>query len=66
MDLNKDKNMDNKYSQNELDFEAMNATLANPEFANWYYNQMYSNNSSASTIEEFVKIIQEYSELKTK
>jgi hypothetical protein len=46
-------------SENEFDFEKMNATLANPEFANWYFNQVSATNP---TVEEFVKIIKDYSE----
>lgn len=61
MDLNNDKNI-----QNELDFEKMNATLANPEFANWYYNQMYSKTEGTdNTIDDFIKIVKEYSERKS-
>lgn len=58
MDLNKDKNF-----HAELDFEKMNATLANPDFANWYYSKMYSQaEKSNNTIDDFIKIVKEYSE----
>lgn len=60
MDLNNDKNL-----QNELDFEKMNATLANSEFANWYYNQMYSKTENNNTIDDFIQIVKQYSERKS-
>ena len=31
---------DNNLNQNDLDFEKINATLADPSFANWYYHQV--------------------------
>lgn len=66
MDINNQKNLDNDiYAQNELDFEKMNATLANPEFANWYYNQMSSKgNENKVSIDDFVKAVRDYSEQK--
>lgn len=66
MDINNQKNLNNNtYSQNELDFEKMNATLANPEFANWYYNQMNSKgNDTKTSIDDFVKVVKDYSEQK--
>ena len=57
--------MENDYSG--LDFEQMNATLANPEFANWYYNKMSeSNDGETVDIDHFVKMIQEYSQTQLK
>lgn len=56
MNLKNQKNPDS----NELDFEKMNATLANPDFANWYYTQMYGKNE-AQSIEDFVKVVKNYS-----
>ena len=34
---------DNNLNQNDLDFEKINATLADPSFANWYYHQVIDN-----------------------
>ena len=39
INLNRDSNLNNK----DLDFEKMNATLADPNFANWYYHQIIDN-----------------------
>lgn len=50
---------DNNLNQNDLDFEKMNATLADQNFANWYYHQVIDNNVEFS-IENFVKIINDY------
>lgn len=53
---------DNNLNQNDLDFEKMNATLANPNFANWYYHQAIDNadGNEDFNIENFVKIINDY------
>ena len=53
---------DNNLNQNNLDFEKMNATLADPNFANWYYHQVIdnANDNKDFNIEEFVKIINNY------
>lgn len=53
---------DNNLKQNDLDFEKMNATLANPNFANWYYHQVMDNvdGNEDFNIENFVKIINDY------
>lgn len=53
---------DNNLNQNDLDFEKMNATLANPNFANWYYHQVMDNvdGNEDFNIENFVKIINDY------
>lgn len=53
-------NEENKLNQDNLDFKKMNETLANPEFANWYYNQMLSGVDNNISIEEFVQIVQKY------
>lgn len=63
MDNNQKNINNNAYALNDLDFEKMNATLSNPEFANWYYNQMCNNNGD-TTIDDFIKIINDYSEQK--
>ncbi|MGL5316239.1 MAG: hypothetical protein ACRC92_23475 [Peptostreptococcaceae bacterium] len=47
-------------NQNNLDFEKMNATLANPEFANWYYKKMMNNTDTTMTMQDFVQIVNEY------
>ncbi len=53
---------ENELNQANLDFEKMNATLADPDFANWYYNQVSNNLEQCEnfTIENFVKIINNY------
>ena len=53
---------ENKVNENNLNFEKLNATLANPDFANWYYNQI-SNNSQDNmefNIDNFIQIINDY------
>lgn len=57
-------NENNNFNQGNLDFEKMNETLANPEFANWYYHQIVGNTDNNMSIEEFVKTIQEYNQNK--
>ena len=54
----------NNFNQGDLDFEKMNATLADPEFANWYYNEMINKLDSNLTMDEFVNIIQDYTQNK--
>lgn len=49
-------------NKNGLDFEKMNATLANPEFANWYYKQMLNNENTTMTMQDFVQIVNEFDE----
>lgn len=57
--------MDNNYSG--MDYEQMNATLANPEFANWYYSKISEDNDGETVdIDHFVKMIQEYSQTQLK
>lgn len=53
-------NENNKLNQGNLDFEKINATLANPEFANWYYSKFTNGINNNVTIEDFVQIVQEY------
>lgn len=53
-------NEENKLNQYNLDYEKLNETLANPEFANWYYNQMISGVDNNISIEEFVQIVQKH------
>ena len=53
---------ENKVNENNLNFEKLNATLANPDFANWYYNKV-SNNSQEDmefNIDNFIQIINDY------
>lgn len=53
---------ENKVNENNLDFEKLNATLANPDFANWYYNKV-SNNSQENmefSIDNFIQTINDY------
>ncbi len=54
-------NEDN-FNQGNLDFEKMNATLADPEFANWYYNEMINKSDSNLTMDEFVNIVKDYTQ----
>ncbi|HSQ90045.1 hypothetical protein [Romboutsia sp.] len=55
---------ENNFKQGNLDFEKMNATLADPEFANWYYNEMINKLDSNLTMEEFVNIVKDYNQNK--
>lgn len=52
---------ENNYNENELDFQKMNATLANPDFANWYYNR-FVNSDKKLNINEFIDIIGIYNQ----
>ena len=50
-------------NQNNIDFEKMNETLANPEFANWYYsnyNKMMDKTYTDMTMQDFVQIVYDY------
>lgn len=51
---------ENEFTQGNLDFEKMNATLSNPEFANWYYNKMLKKTDINLTMDEFVNMINTY------
>lgn len=66
MDINEQKNYNKiKFNQNELNFEKMNETLANPEFANWYYNEMQNkDNHENFTITDFFHLVNDYSKRK--
>lgn len=55
-----DKNNNTTYG--ELDFEKMNAILANPDFANWYYNEIVSKTDNIGTLEDFVQVVKDYSQ----
>ncbi|CEI73425.1 MULTISPECIES: hypothetical protein [Romboutsia] len=50
---------ENNYNKEEIDFEKLNSTLANPDFANWYYNEFMVKDNVVS-IDEFVNIINTY------
>lgn len=54
------KNQGTNFS--ELDFLKLNETLANPEFANWYYNQILSGTDANLEILGFVDIVKNYTE----
>jgi hypothetical protein len=54
------KNQNNNLS--ELDFLKLNETLANPEFANWYYNQVLNGTDANLEMLGFVDIIKNYSD----
>ena len=53
---------DNNLNQIDVDFEKINATLADPNFANWYYHQVTDNVDANEefNIENFVNIIKNY------
>ena len=53
---------DNNLNQIDVDFEKINATLADPNFANWYYHQVTDNVdcNEEFNIENFVNIINNY------
>jgi hypothetical protein len=53
---------ENNFNQGNLDFEKMNATLADPEFANWYYNEMINKLDSNLTMDEFINIVKDYTQ----
>lgn len=44
----------------DLDYVKLNSLLANQEFANWYYNRV-SNDLNNVSIDEFVNILNDYS-----
>lgn len=50
---------ENNYNKKDIDFEKLNSTLANPDFANWYYNECMVKDNVIS-IDEFVNIINTY------
>ena len=53
---------DNNLNQIDVDFEKINATLADPNFANQYYHQVTDNvdGNEEFNIENFVNIINNY------
>ncbi|CEQ16912.1 hypothetical protein [Paraclostridium sordellii] len=51
-----------KQNLDDLDFLKLNETLANPEFANWYYNQVLNGTDANLELLEFVDIVKNYSE----
>lgn len=55
---------ENNFNKLNLDFEKMNETLADPTFANWYYNEMMNKLDSNVTMEEFINIVQDYTQNK--
>ncbi|MEG1311615.1 MAG: hypothetical protein RSD47_06360 [Romboutsia sp.] len=57
-------NENNNFDDVKIDFKKMNETLANPDFANWYYHQIIDNMNESMTVENFIKIVQEYNENK--
>lgn len=50
-----------KHNQSELDYEQLNALLANSEFANWYFEKMNDNSNEHVSITDFVDILTSYS-----
>ncbi|RDY23764.1 hypothetical protein CHF27_006475 [Romboutsia maritimum] len=57
--MNEHDNLNNENMN--LDFEKMNEILADPTFANWYYNQMNNSSPNEININNFVQIIKDYS-----
>ncbi len=53
---------ENNFNTTNLDFVKMNETLANSEFANWYYNEVIDNNKSDMNLENFIKLVQEHTD----
>ena len=53
---------ENNFNTTNLDFEKMNETLANPEFANWYYHEVLDNNRNDMNLENFIKLVQEHTD----
>ena len=51
-----------KQNLDDLDFLKLNETLANPEFANWYYNQVLNGTDANLELLGFVDIVKNYSE----
>ena len=53
---------ENKVNENNLNFEKLNATLADPNFATWYYNEFMNNpnKNMEFNIEDFVQTINNY------
>lgn len=52
---------ENNFNATNLDFVKMNETLANPEFANWYYHEVLDNKSDIN-LENFIKLVQEHTD----
>lgn len=53
---------ENNFNTINLDFVKMNETLANSEFANWYYHEVIDNNKSDMNLENFIKLVQEHTD----
>ena len=53
---------ENEFNKGNLDFEKMNSTLADPNFANWYYNEMLNKLDTNITMDEFVNIVNNYNQ----
>ncbi|MEF9991571.1 MAG: hypothetical protein RRZ84_05665 [Romboutsia sp.] len=55
----------NKTIKNQLDFEKMNETLANPAFANWYYREHEMDSKEEKfklNIDKFIEVINNYTQ----
>ncbi|SCI16556.1 MULTISPECIES: hypothetical protein [unclassified Romboutsia] len=52
---------DNNHDFKNLDYEKLNSLLANQEFASWYYEKMSDKSKDDISIEDFVGILQDYS-----
>ncbi len=58
----KQENTNNNKETVELDFLKLNETLANEQFANWYYNQVTAGTDVNLEIMGFIDIVKNYSE----
>lgn len=56
------KQDNNEQNYGNLDFVKLNETLADPEFANWYYNQITNGTDANLEMMGFVDIVKKYTE----
>ncbi|WP_250674260.1 hypothetical protein LZ906_008960 [Paraclostridium ghonii] len=56
------KQENNKQNYANLDFVKLNETLADPEFANWYYNQIMNGTDANLEMLGFVDILKKYAD----
>lgn len=48
-------------NKHDLDYEQLNSLLANQEFASWYYEKMSNKSKEDVSINDFVDILNDYS-----
>lgn len=46
----------------EINYTQLNSLLADPQFANWYYEKMSNKSSEEVSINDFVDILQSYND----